>query len=530
MHNLNNWRPGMRIAEVFFTLDIGGVERRIVDILNALPPRRFVKTLVLSHGAGMLARSLQSDIEVQQLGAEHKLLQLIQILGRTDLVHIHQINFNPFFLWGAAMAEVPVVLCSVEGTLSNPFAAYADFSTCEAAHLARMQPIPARLAIIPGGAGFAHPTSGDSREARDEKIILAELRRPGKELHASLIDLYPRLRRRFPAVECWVIGVAGASQDGLKFIGPTADPAPWLQKAHFLIHFSKHEVFSNALLEGMANGAIPIATAVGGNPEIITDGEDGFLCRENSVGALAAALENILQGYLAAPERFTAIRQAARRKIERSFSKPVMLQRYASLFRSLAGDSAPRRGLRLGHLIADGGLTSHASFLGLLESYCFQGPGALEALRTADLSRFTAPQQGFLLSIIGKEYFNAQKYLQAAHFLTQAASLQPQDFYAHIYLGLTLRKLGNLESAARAFANAACLVEDDIEARSNWLECLLSLKSLVTARKVAGSLLSLLPADAPVRGSLQLLMAQLRQEMGVAPVSDEGPPALPTPI
>jgi glycosyltransferase involved in cell wall biosynthesis len=54
------------------------------------------------------------------------------------------------------------------------------------------------------------------------------------------------------------------------------------------------EGFSVALLEGMAAGAIPVATTVGGAAELITDGHDGFLVPPGEVEPLAAALTRAL--------------------------------------------------------------------------------------------------------------------------------------------------------------------------------------------------------------------------------------------
>ena len=54
------------------------------------------------------------------------------------------------------------------------------------------------------------------------------------------------------------------------------------------------EGFSVALLEGMAAGAIPVATTVGGAAELITDGHDGFLVPPGEVEPRAAALTRAL--------------------------------------------------------------------------------------------------------------------------------------------------------------------------------------------------------------------------------------------
>ena len=57
---------------------------------------------------------------------------------------------------------------------------------------------------------------------------------------------------------------------------------------------SRFEGLPIALLEAMASGVAPVATRVGGIPEVITDGRDGVLVDPGDPGALAAALTRVL--------------------------------------------------------------------------------------------------------------------------------------------------------------------------------------------------------------------------------------------
>ncbi|OSC28844.1 hypothetical protein B8W69_10785 [Mycobacterium vulneris] len=60
-----------------------------------------------------------------------------------------------------------------------------------------------------------------------------------------------------------------------------------------------------AVLEAMANGVVPVATAVGAIPEVVTDGVHGVLVKPGDTGELAAAMQSLivdagLRGRLAA--------------------------------------------------------------------------------------------------------------------------------------------------------------------------------------------------------------------------------------
>ena len=64
----------------------------------------------------------------------------------------------------------------------------------------------------------------------------------------------------------------------------------WLQHVDIFVLPSMSEALSNALMEAMACGCCPIASNVGGNPELIEDGVRGLLFEPgNSVGLGAKA-------------------------------------------------------------------------------------------------------------------------------------------------------------------------------------------------------------------------------------------------
>jgi len=57
---------------------------------------------------------------------------------------------------------------------------------------------------------------------------------------------------------------------------------------------STHEGFSHVILEAMSVGLPVVATAVGGTPELVRDGENGVLIAPNSNGALAKTLRGLV--------------------------------------------------------------------------------------------------------------------------------------------------------------------------------------------------------------------------------------------
>ena len=82
--------------------------------------------------------------------------------------------------------------------------------------------------------------------------------------------------------------------DRVRFLGDVDDMPRLLATAHLLVHPSKSEGLSNAILEGMAEGLPVVASAVGGNPEIVADGVSGLLVPPERPDLLAAAIRRLL--------------------------------------------------------------------------------------------------------------------------------------------------------------------------------------------------------------------------------------------
>ncbi len=78
------------------------------------------------------------------------------------------------------------------------------------------------------------------------------------------------------------------------FLGKQNHVERLLPLAHVLLMPSEMESFGLAALEGMACGVVPVATRVGGVPELITDGEDGYLEAVGDIEAQAARVVALL--------------------------------------------------------------------------------------------------------------------------------------------------------------------------------------------------------------------------------------------
>jgi N-acetyl-alpha-D-glucosaminyl L-malate synthase BshA len=80
----------------------------------------------------------------------------------------------------------------------------------------------------------------------------------------------------------------------VSFLGKQSHVERLIPLAHVLLMPSELESFGLVSLEAMACGVVPVATRVGGVPELITDGEDGFLEPVGDIAAMSARVIALL--------------------------------------------------------------------------------------------------------------------------------------------------------------------------------------------------------------------------------------------
>jgi mannosyltransferase len=187
--------------------------------------------------------------------------------------------------------------------------------------------------------------------------------RPGKgtgDLVAALIQILPR----HPDWGAVIVGQtavnhlpyagilkqrlrAAGLQNRVRFVGFIRDfreiPG-WYRALDLVVCASRGEGFGVTCLEGMASGCPVVVTAAGAWPEIVAEGEDGWLARAHDSADLARALENALA---TDPETMAAMGRRAREKAARDFSieheAAGLLAVYQELFDSAGQANGPRQ-------------------------------------------------------------------------------------------------------------------------------------------------------------------------------------------
>jgi len=117
----------------------------------------------------------------------------------------------------------------------------------------------------------------------------------------------------------------------VNFLGKRDHVEQLIPLAHVLLMPSEMESFGLAALEGMACGVPPVATRVGGVPELITDGVDGYLEEVGDIDAQAGRVTALLTD----ADLFAQIASAARETALTRFCTEMIIPQYEGYYREM---------------------------------------------------------------------------------------------------------------------------------------------------------------------------------------------------
>jgi glycosyltransferase involved in cell wall biosynthesis len=197
-------------------------------------------------------------------------------------------------------------------------------------------------------AGFARAAGSTARSQRgserDRLVVGTVGRLEQVKDQKTLVSAFAKLLRRQPAGarEARLILVGDGSlkadlhraideagiADRVSITGWSDDVRGALREFDVFVLPSLKEGISNTILEAMACELPVIATAVGGNPELVVDGETGFLIPAQAPDRLAEAMG----AYVAAPALAREHGLAGRKRVEAKFSLTKMVEAYDRLY------------------------------------------------------------------------------------------------------------------------------------------------------------------------------------------------------
>ena len=186
---------------------------------------------------------------------------------------------------------------------------------------------PARFRVIPNGIDTDRYRFVDHTEPRPDVAVVGNLNRRVKRQDLFLAAA-ARLADRYPGVRWHLVGDGElrpayerrARQLGLGervvFAGRVDDMNGYLARIGIGVNCSDTEGLSNAVLEYMLCGCAVVATAAGGNREVVRDGETGLLVPPGDASALAAAVAGLLDD----PARRRGLARAAAAAVRERFA------------------------------------------------------------------------------------------------------------------------------------------------------------------------------------------------------------------
>jgi glycosyltransferase involved in cell wall biosynthesis len=382
-------RPGgdpIRVLYVIGSLATGGAERQLLELLARLDRSQFSPSLALLERKAGLASpvevggvcNLQIDSTAnlswrmlrrgsQAVRAIRRLVAFVR-KAQPDLIHAMLPEACYLAVPAARMTRVPVIgsrLSLADGyrtdnrlkQLADRAAlAGTDSMICNArailSEVVEIDRFPrSRACVIYSGVDVRRFSPDADRSLRSElgwgesHLILASVANFYEyKRHIDIVRAAPLLLRRHPHARFLLLGSDRGSLTVIRreiarldlnsyfaILEGTEPPERVHAACDLYVCSSQTEGFSSSILEAMATGKPVVATDVGGNPEAVQDGVNGFLTDSFAPEQIAARASRLL----ADAELRKNFGSAGRRRAMAEFSLERMAQSHEQLYRRL---------------------------------------------------------------------------------------------------------------------------------------------------------------------------------------------------
>lgn len=370
-------RP-IRVMHVVKVLGLAGMEYGVIKLVNQLDPKRFSPMICCLLFQTDAARPLlDSRIPVfelrKRLGRDLRMIFKIADLlrrERVDIVHSHNWPTFLYTVLAAWIARTPVVIHGEHGRDSQTVSHRQMFlgrwlaksvnhvlTVCRdlSRELVEQWKIkPEQVSTIINGVdletfGQDYPLDGLYKEFQltSENRVILNIGglRPIKD-HPTLLRAFARVYQKLPETRLILVGSDHGTGTQAKleklaeslgilkvtyFAGIRHDVPQLLALCKVYVNSSTFEGMSNTILEAMAARKPVIATAVGGNPELVDHKVTGYLISAGNDQELAERLEQLLTD----AELSEKLGTAGRQKVEQHHSMSSMIHNYSDLYEEI---------------------------------------------------------------------------------------------------------------------------------------------------------------------------------------------------
>jgi glycosyltransferase involved in cell wall biosynthesis len=388
---------GRRVLVFTHQLSLGGAQLYLLDLLREMVAQGTVAPTVVSSGDGVLREELEAlgipvhissllplddlsshvgRVEELVAWAEGRGFEAVFVntatafsfpgaeaaaeLGLPAIWAIHE-SFPPTVLWGDLDRPTRQ---RAERVLSQASAAIFE---ADATRRLFEPPLPEeRGLVLPYGLDLepieALRTGFDRAAARreagiaeDAEVVLCVGTVEPRKAQLPLAQAFGSIAARHPRATLVFVGgredayteavadfvEANGLDDRVELIPVMPDVLPWYALADMLVCASDIESLPRTVLEAMALETPVLATSVFGLPELIDDGETGWLCEPRDTLALAAALDRVLNS---TPQERERIGRAARELVVRRHALDAYGREVARLIEEAVQGKAPGAG------------------------------------------------------------------------------------------------------------------------------------------------------------------------------------------
>lgn len=361
------------VAHVVQNLDVGGLERIVVSLVTQVDNSRYRPVLFcLGTGGRLVPELLDRGYTVHAMdkkpGLDYFLLwRLVREFRaeRVSIVHCH--NFSPL-VYGALAAQLRgcrAVAYTAHGAKTSGRKKPAWFQRAGLVReMVYVSEDARRVAISQGWVsengtrtihngvdidGYQRDTDA-GRDIRREygiedtaPVVGIVARLSAAKDHENLFRAMVKLRESHADIRCLVVGDGERKSeieaavtrldlgDCVCLAGARSDVARVLSAMDVFVLSSYTEGLAVTLVEAMAVGLPVVATNVGGNPEVVVDGDTGYIVPARDSVALADGIDHILTNPARALEMGRTGEQRAREK----FSAKSMCAQYEALYEEL---------------------------------------------------------------------------------------------------------------------------------------------------------------------------------------------------
>jgi len=332
-----------RIEVLFITvgMDVGGTERMLVSILKNIDREKYDVSLCCLEREGQLHTEIEKEnIEIICLNLPKKpllfsaflhflaIFRIYAILKRKEIKIVHSFlpRANIISRIAGYMAGVPIVISSNRTSqIRKRYYLLLDWLTSPLVDkitavsnavgkytIKKMKMKRDKIAVIENGIDFKnleieHYRKEDWGINSNTDVIGIVGRLVPVKGHKCFLRAAQIIKRESPHVKFFIVGDGPERErlkqmvrdldliDNIVFTGMVQNIFKFMKIFDILVSCSLWEGMSNSILEAMAMGKPVVATQVGGTPEIVIDGVNGFLVPPKDACLLASKVLILLR-------------------------------------------------------------------------------------------------------------------------------------------------------------------------------------------------------------------------------------------